>query len=186
LNINKEEIMSQEHAKVIHSKIIHKGFFDFREDTLTDSKGESYSYNCLIAKAEGVVILAEIQKDVFIFTLEYRYPLQKKILSCPGGRLNQGEEPLTAAKRELLEETGYEASTWTTLSPFYPFPSACDQKVYLYLAKDLKKVKKPELDPLEEIEIKILSLQELHKLDFSIYPIDGVLPTALFFRQFCL
>ena len=121
---------------------------------------------------------------MFLLTFEYRHPIHQKILSCPGGRLDHGEEPLAAAKRELLEETGYEATTWLPLNFFYPFPSACDQKVHLYLARDLKKIKKPHLDPLEEIEVKSFSLEELYKLDFSVYPIDGVLPTLLFFRNF--
>ena len=173
----------EDHPKLKETRIVYRGFFDFREDTLMDHQGNTHSYNCLVTKADGVAILPEIEKDHFLLTIEYRHPVRRKVLSCPGGRVDHGEEPIKAAKRELLEESGYEATTWIPLHLFYPFPSACDQKVYLYLAKDLKKVKKPHLDPLEEIEMKIFSLQELKTYDSSLYPIDGTLPTALFYRE---
>lgn len=172
------------HPKLKSTNIVYKGFFDFQEDIFIDHKGIERPYNYLVAKADGVAVLPEIEENIFLLTCEYRYPIHKKIIGCPGGRVDNNEDPLVAGKRELLEETGYEASTWIPLDFFYPFPSASDQKVFLYLARDLKKIATPQLDPLENIETKIISLDELYHLDFSVHPIDGVLPTALFFRQF--
>lgn len=172
--------------KVISKKVIYKGFFDFREDIVLDHNSKEYQYNFLIAKAEACAILPEIEEDKFLLTLEYRYPVDKTILSCPGGRLEKDEKPEVGARRELLEETGYEAKEMIPLNLFYPFPSVCDQKVYLFLAKGLKKIQEPHLDPLEEIQVKQISLNEIKTLDFSLFPCDGVVHSLLFHRSLYL
>lgn len=169
--------------KVVSKRVVYTGFFDFREDIILDHNEKEYCYNFLIAKAEACAILPELSEDNFLLTYEYRYPVDKTILSCPGGRIDPGEKPIDAAKRELLEETGYEAGELTYLNLFYPFPSVCDQKVHLFLAQDLKKVKEPNLDPLEEIQIDEVSLDKIRQLDHNLYPADGVLHSLLFHRE---
>lgn len=172
------------HKIVKNQKLIYQGFFDFREDTIIDSEGQDHVYCSLISKADGVIVLPEIAHDTFLLIIEYRYPIHKKILSCPGGRINEKETPLQAARRELLEETGYEASQFVSLSTYYPFPSASNQKIHLFLAQNLKKVSTPKLDPLEEITLKQLHLDELLNWDCQTHPIDSVIPSALFYRNF--
>ncbi len=172
--------------KVINKKVIYEGFFDFREDIVLDHNETEYKYNFLIAKAEACAILPEIAPDKFLLTYEYRYPVDKTILSCPGGRLEPGEDPEIGARRELLEETGYEAKEMISLNLFYPFPSVCDQKVHLFIARGLEKVAEPNLDPLEQIAVKELSIDEIKKLDFSLFPTDGVLHSLLFHRDLYL
>ncbi len=166
-----------------NQRLIYQGFFDFIEDTVLDSQGKKHLYCSLIAKADGVVILPEIAHNTFLFIIEYRRPIQKKILSCPGGRIDEKETPLQAAHRELLEETGYEASEFISLSTYYPFPSVSNQKIHLFLAKTLKKVALPKLDPLEEITLKQLHLDELLNWDSLTHPIDSSIPSALFYRD---
>ncbi|MCH9630364.1 MAG: ADP-ribose pyrophosphatase [Chlamydiia bacterium] len=178
--------MARKDTKAIRKRLVYEGFFDFREDILLDHNQQEYQYNFLVAKAEACAILPEIEENKFVLNYEYRYPVGRTILSCPGGRLDEGEDPVFGAKRELLEETGYEAKEMINLHLFYPFPSVCDQRVHLFLAKGLTKVAEPNLDPLEEIETKILTMQDIKKLDYEEFPADGVLHSLLFHRNLYL
>ena len=69
---------------------------------------------------------------------QYRYPLKHVNIELPAGKLEKGENPDFAAKRELEEETGYQAKTWKSLGYINTTPGICTEKLYLYLAKDLK------------------------------------------------
>lgn len=178
--------MARKDTKVLRKRKVYEGFFDFREDILLDHNEKEYQYNFLVAKAEACAILPELKPDTFVLSYEYRYPVGRTILSCPGGRLEPGEDPKVGAARELLEETGYEAKELINMHLFYPFPSVCDQRVHLFLARGLTKVAEPKLDPLEEIETTILTMAEIKKLDYSEFPADGVLHSLLFHRSLYL
>jgi ADP-ribose pyrophosphatase len=69
---------------------------------------------------------------------QYRLPADKYLWELPAGRLDPGETPLTAAKRELAEETGYKARTWTKLASFWVSPGFVQERMTIYLATDLK------------------------------------------------
>ncbi|MBQ7661694.1 MAG: NUDIX hydrolase [Clostridia bacterium] len=69
---------------------------------------------------------------------QFRYPHDSVLLEIPAGKLNdKREDHLAAAQRELDEETGYFAKTWTSLGIFYPAPAYADEQIEMYLAEDL-------------------------------------------------
>ena len=76
-----------------------------------------------------------------------------------GGRAEEGEEPLTTAKRELLEETGLESSDWELLK-VYENEGKIQWKIYLFAARNCKKVAEPNLDAGEKIEVKEVGFDE--------------------------
>ncbi len=78
-----------------------------------------------------------------------------------GGYLEPNEDPLLAAKRELLEETGYEASEWTPLGSYAVDGNHGVATAHFYLARDARKVKEPESDDLEEQELVELTREEM-------------------------
>ena len=86
----------------------------------------------------GGVVIAAISNNNIILTKQYRYPLKSTNIELPAGRLEAGEDPLEAAKRELAEETGYEAESWIPLGYINTTPGICTEKLYLFLAKNLK------------------------------------------------
>jgi ADP-ribose pyrophosphatase len=133
--------------------------------------------------ADGVVILAETESSQYIIIKEHRYPVSKKIYSLPGGRLDPKESPIEGAKREFLEETGFEAASWKLLGEYYPFPSVSDQKIWVFWAKGLKKTSEPIYDPLEQLSCSCLTREELLSLEPEQGKLDSTIPMALFFKS---
>ncbi len=167
----------------VSSKLIYNGFFNVEQNLIKDSNDKEHPYIIVRAKGDGVVIFAE-DDDRKIFVLEeFRYPVNQTVLSLPGGRIELGETHEQCAHRELLEETGYSASFMKKLGEFYPFPSASDQKIVLFLAKQLSYLKEPTLDPLENIQLKKVFLNDLYSIDLSKTTLDGVIGMSLFFYQ---
>ena len=99
----------------------------------------------------GVVALTE-NKEVLLVR-QYRYPYAEILTEIPAGKRDPGEEPLVTGMRELEEETGYRAATYTPLGTLYPTPGCCDEVVYLYLATDLTAADAhPDQDEFLEVE----------------------------------
>jgi ADP-ribose pyrophosphatase len=86
------------------------------------------------------------------------------LLEIPAGKLEAGEKPLECAKRELAEETGFEAEKWTKLLEFYPSPGFCDEMIYLFQAEKLKKTQLSVCDPDENIALLNYPLSEALEL----------------------
>lgn len=85
----------------------------------------------------GVAVLPLAQDGTVTLVRQYRYPIARLLLELPAGKLERGEDPFPAAQRELSEETGFTAGEWTDLGSMYSSPGFCDEKLYLYLARDL-------------------------------------------------
>jgi ADP-ribose pyrophosphatase len=94
---------------------------------------------------------------------QYRHAAQSMMWELPAGRIDDGETPLTAAKRELLEETGYRARQWKRILHFYVSPGFLDETMTIYLARGLKAGKaQPEAD--EKIAVRFFGLPEAKRM----------------------
>lgn len=86
--------------------------------------------------AVGVIPVTEDGK--VLVERQFRYPLNRVITEIPAGKLDSfTEDRLSAAKRELEEETGYTAAEWIDMGDYYPTPAYCDERITLYLARGL-------------------------------------------------
>lgn len=85
----------------------------------------------------GVCIAALTADDELLFVRQFRYPYAEVIPELPAGKLNPGEDPLEAGKRELQEETGAVAARYESLGQLYPSPGYCGEIIHMYLATDL-------------------------------------------------
>ncbi len=103
-----------------------------------------------VVKNDVAVILPFITKDHILLERQYRPPIGIKIFEIPAGHLKNKESPLSAAKRELEEETGFKCSQIKLLAVTYPSPGILTSKEYIYMAHGLKKGK-TSLDKDEEI-----------------------------------
>ncbi len=117
----------------------------------------------IIRHPGSAVMMAVDDKDRVLLVKQFRLPAEQDLWELPAGRLDPGESPLAAAKRELREETGYKAKKWIKLSSFWPSPGYVSEKMTLFLALDLTEGKQEPMDD-ERIEIRWFSRNELADL----------------------
>jgi ADP-ribose pyrophosphatase len=172
--------------KTINSEIVYHGFFDIRVDELQLPHGPKCLFTVMMSGSDAAAILAETSDGKLVINHEYRHATKQWLLSPPGGRIDAGENPLEAAKRELIEETGYASNELVLMGSVYPFPSVCDQKIYFILAKNAKFEQPATLETFELIHTVLKTKEELMSEISSGHPVDGVLCTALMLRNlFC-
>jgi ADP-ribose pyrophosphatase len=116
-----------------------------------------------IKAGNGAVIMPFLDDNTLIMIEEIRTPIGKSILAFPAGLIEKGEDPATAAKRELEEETGYSAGEIEQIIYEYPAVGYSDEKVYIFKAKNLTKTQR-HLDPTEDIKVHKISVDELKEL----------------------
>ncbi len=111
----------------------------------------------------GVVVLALTPDRTIPFVRQHRYPLNRDILELPAGKIDDREDPIRTAARELEEETGFRAESLVRIHSFYSSPGFCDELLHFYFAPEVRKVgANPEFD--EHIEIEFYSLDEAVEL----------------------
>jgi 8-oxo-dGTP pyrophosphatase MutT (NUDIX family) len=102
-----------------------------------------------------------IEQEI-VFVRQYRHGVQKILLELPAGTFNpELEDGLSAAKRELLEETGYTASKFTQIASLYDNPVKDTNQIHLFLAQNASIVGKQILDITEEIEVVLVPIAEV-------------------------
>jgi ADP-ribose pyrophosphatase len=112
-----------------------------------------------------------------------KYSVKGTVLAPVGGYIEPGEEPLAAAKRELLEETGYEARQWESLGDFSVDGNRGNGIAHFFLAREAHPVTEPDADDLEEQEMLKLSRAEVEAAvargAFKVLPWQTVMALAL-------
>lgn len=108
----------------------------------------------------GVCVAAVDDAGLVAMVRQYRYPFQTHLWELPAGKLEDGEEPLPAAQRELSEETGLEAERWQLLGQIYTSPGFSTETLYIYLATGLRQGA-AHPDPNELLDVEKWPLQTL-------------------------
>lgn len=130
--------MKKFEEKTLTSKTIYNGkVFEIIKDEVELSTGKK-TIREVAKHPGGVVVVAQKDENTILMVKQYRYPIKTVDLELPAGKLEIGEDPDYAIKRELEEETGYVAKTWKSLGFIYTTPGFCDEKLYLYYATDLE------------------------------------------------
>lgn len=120
----------------------------------------------------GVCVVAVDDKGLVAMVRQYRFPIDAHLLELPAGKLEKGEDPLPAAKRELSEETGIEADNWRDLGFIYTSPGFSTEKLYMYLATGLHHGEQ-HLDLNEFLDVEYHPLDVLREMALAGEIADG-------------
>lgn len=154
--------------KILHTSYLYPGI---RLDRCELPDGHTAEYH-LLEYADEVMVFALTKNREVVLIRQYRYGVQDAILELPGGSVDAGESPLEAAKRELMEETGYASDTFIEVGCASPNPAIYTSKIYSFLATNARQVTDDAesvalLTPLEEVIAMAKSGNLIHSLNIS-------------------
>lgn len=109
-------------------------------------------------------VVALTPDDQVVLVRQYRFGIRGPTLEIPGGMLNGNEDPTDAARRELLEETGYAADSIEPLARTLPNPAIQNNVCHTALATGCRKIREPNLDEREDIEVLTRPLADIPRL----------------------
>ena len=109
---------------------------------------------------QAAAIVPFVSQNEIIMVRQYRYALQRETLEIPAGKLDKGESPEECIKRELIEETGFEAGSVEWLYTYAPALGYSNELIHLYAGRDLKKLEE-SIDEHEISSVEILTLEEV-------------------------
>jgi 8-oxo-dGTP pyrophosphatase MutT (NUDIX family) len=151
-----------------------------RRDVLRLPGGGEQEYH-VFEVAPAVAVVPVLPDGSIVMLWQYRYPHGRSHWEIPAGRVDAGEAPDVAARRELLEETGYEAETLEELAGFYPVNGISAHHARLFVARGCREVSEPEPGPAERFQVHVMPVQEarsrLRAGDFQ----DGFTALGLFY-----
>ncbi|HEY1338435.1 MAG TPA: NUDIX hydrolase [Bryobacteraceae bacterium] len=147
--------------KIVESKEVYScKLFRVTEDRAVDRKEGFEIKRSVVRHAGSAVMMAVDEKKRVLLVRQYRLPAEKDLWELPAGKLDPGEKPLQAAKRELAEETGYKARKWEKLASFWVSPGYVQEKMTIFLATDLKAGDATPMDD-ERIEPRWFTRREM-------------------------
>ncbi|HSK43680.1 MAG TPA: NUDIX hydrolase [Candidatus Binatia bacterium] len=162
-------------VRVISSKTAFRGpVFSVMTDEV-EEPGNVRARRDVIRHSGSIVVLPlddSGRTPMVLLERQYRYAAGKRMWELPAGRVDPGENHLAAAKRELIEETGYTAARWQKALFFYVSPGFLDESMTVYLASGLKKgIAQPEED--ERIAVRLFPLNQAVRMAMSGKVIDA-------------
>jgi ADP-ribose pyrophosphatase len=149
--------------KLISSvEVLKTRVFRVTEDHAVDPDG--FEIQRAIVQHNGSAVMMPVDPlNRLLLVRQYRLPARKYLWELPAGRIDEGETALKAAKRELIEETGYRAKKWTKLAHFFPSPGFLAETMTIYVARELTAGKATPMDD-ERIECQWFHMHEVETM----------------------
>ena len=155
-------------ARVLESTEVFEGpLFRVFRDEIEEPTGKKVLRDVIRHNGSAVILAIDDRKSgkdpLVLIERQFRHAAQHYLYEVPAGKMEEGEDHLEAAKRELLEETGYSAKKWTKLVRYFASPGFLGEWMQVFLAEDLTAGEaQPEED--ESFELQFVPLSELLKL----------------------
>jgi ADP-ribose pyrophosphatase len=138
--------------------------FDLRVDRACSPRTDKVYDFYILETTPWVNVIPLTPRNEVILIRQYRHGIQKVTLEIPGGIVEPNDSPEAAARRELLEETGYEASEMVPLGFVHPNPAFLNNRCYTFLAKDVREAGKQAQDEKEDIEVVVRPLDHIPRI----------------------
>jgi ADP-ribose pyrophosphatase len=138
--------------------------FDLRIDRACSPRTDRIYDFYILETTAWVNVIPLTPRNEVVLIRQYRHGTQEVTLEIPGGIVESSDSPEVAARRELLEETGYEASEMAPLGFVHPNPAFLNNRCYTFLAKDARRVGKQAQDEKEDIEVVLIPLSHVPHL----------------------
>jgi ADP-ribose pyrophosphatase len=164
-------------AKINHRNLLHGRVFDLFSENVTLENGVTTSID-ILQHPGAAAIVPMADPETLVWIRQYRHAVGGYIWEIPAGTLDDGENPLACARRELIEETGFSADTWQSLGDIVPVPGYSSERIHLYLATDLN-IARQDLDRDELLVVHRIPLSEALDMVFSGKVVDGKTITGL-------
>lgn len=138
--------------------------FALRKDRVRAPRNGTEHDFYVLEAADWVNVVALTGDGQIVLVRQYRHGSGAISTEIPGGVVEPGEPPLDAARRELLEETGFAADDWSQIGVIEPNPAIQNNRTWTFLARGARKVAELDLDPAEEIDVHLQALSEIPTL----------------------
>ena len=151
-------------GKLGHEYVLNSKWLKVRKDVVQLPNGVKLDDFFVLEYPAWVNVIAITEDGRFVMERQYRHGLERIDYEICAGTCEKGEDPLTSAKRELLEETGYAGGEWSLYGISAPNPAAMTNLNYTYLAKGVKKLSVPHQELSEDIDILLMTFNEVKSL----------------------
>jgi ADP-ribose pyrophosphatase len=138
--------------------------FQVRRDWSADPRNGREHDFYVIEAPDWINVIPLTKEGEVVLIEQYRHGTRGLSLEIPGGMVDEGENPAETAARELLEETGYEASEVVFLGRTHPNPAIQDNWIHTFLARDVRRVCEPSCDGTEQTVVRVVPLEQIPAL----------------------
>jgi len=163
--------------------LIKRWWMNLREDHVRLPNGQELEEYHVIEYPDWVCVVCVTDDDQMVLVEQYRYGIDRVTMELPGGAIDAAEDPVEAAHRELLEETGYAAEKLTFVGKSAPDPARHTNWAWIYFAAGAKRVRDQKLDPGEDMRVRLMSVGEVLEAADDGQIAHGIHLTALFWAN---